>query len=57
MNARLLIAVLAALLAFGCGSSETVSETKVSPSGEMEGKEPTFTMVPSQNDPNYKAGK
>jgi hypothetical protein len=56
MRLRFLIAGLAALCAFGCGSGETVSETQVAPSGEIEGKEPTFTMVPAQKDPNYKAG-
>lgn len=57
MKARLILVGLAALLAFGCGSGETVSETQVAPSGEIEGKEPTFTMVPSQKDPNYNGGK
>jgi hypothetical protein len=55
-KSRVLIVGFAALLAFGCGSGETVSETKVAPSGEVEGKEPTFTMVPAQKDPSYKGG-
>ena len=53
-KSRLLIVGFAVLVAFGCGSGETVSETKVAPSGEVEGKEPTFAMVPAQKDPNYK---
>jgi hypothetical protein len=56
MKARFILAGLAALLAFGCGSGETVSDTQVAPSGEVEGKEPTFTMVPAQKDPSYKGG-
>jgi hypothetical protein len=57
MKTKLFFACLVALLTLGCGSNDSVTETKVAPSGEIEGREPSFKMVPSQKDPSYSGGK
>lgn len=57
MRIKLALTIFAAILLVGCGSGDNVTETKIAPTGEIEGKEPSFKMVPSQKDPNYPGGK
>ncbi len=55
---KLTIALGLALAALGCSNDAPIAEGTVkNASGETEGKEPTFVMVPAQNDPNAPATK
>lgn len=58
MKSRFILLTLAAFASFavvGCsgGATTETTETVRNKDGEIEGKEPSFKMVPSQKDPNY----
>lgn len=47
-----LVALLACLVLAGCQNDAPISENTVrNKDGEVEGKEPSFKMVPAQKDP------